>query len=326
MSFKFYMKNFLLFSLILIAVISCKKESQLEKEIDKINIDISVERFDVFFSESNISGLPKLKKAYPFMFSEKFKDSFWIAKLSDTLQQMLFSEVQNTFQDFKSEEAEIEMLFNHIKYYFGPFNPPRVITTTSDVDYRNKVIVTDTIAIIALDNYLGGEHEFYANIPKFISANFEKEQLVVDLATEYAKKYIFQSQNKTLLDEMIFFGKQLYFNDVVVPFKTEAQRMGYSQEELDWAKVNESEVWRYFVEHELLFSTDSKLPGRFINAAPFSKFYLEEIDADSPGRIGQYIGWQIVRSYMKQNNVSLEKMLITSPEEIYNNTKYKPKK
>ena len=35
----------------------------------------------------------------------------------------------------------------------------------------------------------------------------------------------------------------------------------------------------------------------FFDASPFSKFYLE-IDNQSPGRIGRWIGWQIVRSYM----------------------------
>ncbi|MFY0715040.1 gliding motility lipoprotein GldB [Seonamhaeicola sp. NFXS20] len=320
------MKNLLLFLLLTVIVYSCKKNNQLENDIAQINIDVEVERFDQFFAETNAETLPKIKKAYPFMFSKKYKDSFWLAKINDTLQQMLSSEVNKTFNNFNDTEAEIESLFNHIKYYFEAFNPPRIITTTSDVDYRNRVIVTDTIAIIALDNYLGSNHEFYTNIPKYIKSHFEKEQIVVDLATEYAKKYIHQAQNKTLLDEMIYFGKQLYFKDVIIPFKTEAQRIGYTQDELNWANTNESDIWRYFVERELLFSTDSKLPSRFINPAPFTKFYLEDIDADSPGRLGQYIGWKMVRAYMEQNKVSLKKMLITSAEEIYNNTKYKPSK
>ncbi|TWO33490.1 gliding motility lipoprotein GldB [Seonamhaeicola sediminis] len=306
--------------------VSCKKENQIEKEIAKINIDINVERFDQLFAKVSVNELPKLKTAYPFMFSEVIKDSFWIAKKEDTLQKMLNKAVDKTFRDFDITELEIESLFNHLKYYFDAFNPPRVITTTSDVDYRNKVIVTDTIAIIALDNYLGSDHEFYANIPKFIVANLKKEQIVVDLAEAYAKKYIYLRNNKTLLDEMIYFGKQLYFKDLMIPFKTEAERIGYSQEELDWADANESYIWRYFVERELLFSTDSKLSSRFINPAPFTKFYLEEIDSNSPGRLGQYVGWKIVRAYMEQNDVSLNRMLITSAEEIFNNTKYKPKK
>jgi len=328
MPFKFYMSRIiLLLSLVLIAV-SCKKDSELQKNIAKINTDIKVERFDRLFAEVTSEELPKLKQTYPFMFSEKYSDSFWLAKKADTLQIKLFDEVHKAFTDFNNIESEVESLFNHLKYYFPEFNPPRIITVTNDVDYRNRVIVTDTIAVIALDNYLGSEHEFYVygNIPKYVYQNLKKEQIAVDLAGEYAKKYTYQSQKRTLLDEMIYFGKLLYFKDMVIPFKTETERIGYSPEQLNWAIANESYIWRYFVERELLFSTDSKLPSRFINPAPFTKFYLEEIDADSPGSLGQYMGWQIVRAYMQQNDVSLKDMLIKSTEDIFNNTKFKPRK
>jgi uncharacterized protein YjaZ len=67
------------------------------------------------------------------------------------------------------------------------------------------------------------------------------------------------------------------------------------------------------------------LANRFINPAPFSKFYLE-IDNESPGRVGAWIGWQIVRSYMKNNEVSLKQLLVMDATEIFNNSKYKPKK
>ena len=84
--------------------------------------------------------------------------------------------------------------------------------------------------------------------------------------------------------------------------------IGYNKSEYNWALANENYIWRYFIEKELLFSTDAKLGERFINPAPFSKFYLE-LDNESPGRIGQFIGWQIVNSYMQNNEVSLQQML-----------------
>ena len=56
------------------------------------------------------------------------------------------------------------------------------------------------------------------------------------------------------------------------------------------------------------------------------KFYLEQIDNDSPGRVGRYIGWQIVKQYMDKHPVSLKKLLITDAETIFKTSKYKPKK
>lgn len=324
MPFKFSMK-YIFFCLLAVAV-SCKTENALEAEISKINTDIKIERFDKLFAKITSEGLPDLKTAYPFMFPVKYTDSFWLAKRADTLQIQLFNEVDKTFLDFNNTEIEIESLFNHLKYYFPEFNPPRIITTTNDVDYRNRVIVTDTIAVIALDSYLGSEHEFYGGIANYLKANFNKEQIVVSLANQYAEKYIYHPVRKTLLDEMIYHGKLLYFKDKMIPFKTDAERIGYSEEQLKWAIANESYIWRFFVGRELLFSTDTKLPRRFINPAPFTKFYLEEIDADSPGRLGQYIGWQIVKAYMNQNDVPLKEMLIKSTEDIFNNSKFKPRK
>lgn len=310
---------------ILVMLIACNKDSKIEQEIAKIDVDFKVERFDEIFSEANPGDLPKLKTTFPFLFSNRIKDSVWINNMKDTLQQQLLEEVDKTFRDFDLVDSEIKSLFQHLKYYDKTFKEPRVITLTNFVDYRNKTIVTDTIVLIALDNYLGESHEFYADIPKYLTQNMKSSQIISDLASDYASKYIFQSQRKTLLDEMIYFGKELYFKDKMIPFVSDAVKIGYTQEQLDWALSNESYIWRYFIEKELLYSTDSSLPNRFVANAPFTKFYLE-LDSESPGRLGQYIGWQIVRSYMEHNNVELLDMLQKDANEIFNDAKFKPRK
>jgi uncharacterized protein YjaZ len=84
-------------------------------------------------------------------------------------------------------------------------------------------------------------------------------------------------------------------------------------------------MWRFFIDENLLFDSDSRLPNRFINLAPFSKFYLE-IDNESPGRVGQWVGWQIVRSFMENNEVSIQDMLKMDAKQLFEKSKYKPKK
>ncbi|MEO8933961.1 MAG: gliding motility lipoprotein GldB [Xanthomarina sp.] len=320
------MKKINILFFILISFFSCKKDSKIEREIAHIPMDYTIERFDKVFGETTAENLSETKKSFPFLFSEKYSDSFWIAKVNDTLQQQLTQESARIFPELKKEEKEITQLFQHLKYYFPEFKTPRVITTTSSVDYKNKVIVTDTIVLISLDTYLGSDHEFYQGIQKYLRQTFIKDQIVVDMATEYSEKYIYQQQVKTLLDEMIYYGKQLYFKDLVIPFKTDAEKIGYTQEQIAWAQANETEIWRYFVERELLYSTDSALPNRFINPAPFSKFQLEEIDTESPGQLGRYMGWQIVKAYMARNNVPIKDMLQKEAKDIFNHSNYKPKK
>jgi len=310
---------------ILVMFIACQNDSKIEKDISNIKVDFKVERFDKIFSKSNPKDLPKLKTTFPFLFSKRIPDSVWVNNMKDTLQQQLFSEIDKKMGDFSGVENDMRSLFQHLKYYDKTFKEPRVITLTNFVDYRNKTIVTDTIILIALDNYLGEDHEFYADIPKYLAQSMNSSHIISDLATDYAQKYIFQSQRKTLLDEMIYFGKELYFKDMMIPFKTDAEKIGYTQDQLDWAISNESYIWRYFIEKELLYSTDSSLPNRFVAPAPFTKFYLE-LDSESPGRLGQYIGWQIVRSYMDQNNIEFMDMLQKDAIEIFNEAKFKPRK
>lgn len=318
-------KKLFLYVSILVLVIACNKDSKIEQDIAKIEVDFKVERFDELFFKAQPSDLPQLKASFPFLFSKHISDSVWISNMKDTLQKHLLKEVELKFSNFEPYSNSVKSLFQHLKYYDKTFNAPRVITLTNFVDYRNKTIVTDTIVLIALDNYLGKDHDFYYDIPKYIAQNMEPTQMVSDLASEFSKKYIYQSQNKTLLDDMIFYGKQLYFKDIMIPFESDANKIGYTQEQIDWAISNESYIWRYFIEKELLYSTDNKMPSRFINPAPFTKFYLE-LDSESPGRLGQYMGWQIVRSYMEHNNVDLYDMLQKDANEIFNDSKFKPRK
>lgn len=322
-----YQMQFRIYTILLIGLLllSCEEESKLEKEIAQIETNFKIERFDKAFLEAQPKALPKLKDDYPFLFSKHMPDSLVIQRMNDSLQQELLSEVQQKFPDLKMVSNDLKGLFQHLKYYDKTFTTPRVVTLTNDVAYRDKTIVTDSLVLIALDNYLGPEHEFYQNIPKYISANMHKDQIVVDVTEGYAKKYIFQTNRKTLLDEMIFFGKSLYFKEVMIPFKTDAQRIGYTTEQLLWAEANESPIWSYFIEKELLYSTDPKLSNRFIADAPFSKFYLE-LDNESPGRLGQYIGWQIVKAYAENSEDGILRIMQTEPEEIFRKSNFKPKK
>ena len=308
-----------------ICVFSCQNSSKVEKEISGIVLNLNIERFDQLFATSAPSELPALKQNYPFLFSKRYADSVWVQRMSDPIQQLQNKAVDSIFEDFSSIESEIISFYQHLKYYNKALKTPRLITVLSDVDYRNKVVVTDSIVLIALDTYLGADHEFYASFYDYIKQNLNKDQIVSDLATAYAEQLIYQPKRVTFLEEMIYFGKQLYLKDLLIPFKDNNQKIGYSSAQYEWAEENEFYIWQYFVEKELLYETDRKLLARFIIPAPFSRFNLE-LDSESPGRLGQYMGWQIVKSYMENNETPLLQMLQMEANEIFNNAKFKPKK
>ena len=307
-----------------LALISCDNKSKVEKAVEAIPLEIKVERFDKLFFETPPQDLNKLKKEFPYFFPSGNDDSVWLNKMKNPLWRELYTEVQKKYSNFKPVKEDIETLFKHIKYYFPKTKTPKVITVISEMDYNNKVIYADSLLIISLELYLGKDHKFY-QFPNYLKQNFEQKQILPDVVSNFSIQKILPVSDNNLLGQMIYFGKQLVLKDLLLPDYSDADKMGYMPEQVKWCQENESYMWRYFIENELLYNNDQKLNNRFINPAPFSKFYLE-IDNESPGRVGSWIGWQIVRSFMKNNEVSLEELLKMNAKEIFEKSKYKPKK
>lgn len=319
------MRNYFLFFFLLIFLISCQKESKNIIDTSNIEVDFKISRFEVDFYDTNGSTLEDLKHRYPSLFPSETPDSIWFAKMNDKDEQELYIESQKIYKDFSKTEEELTNLFEHISYYHKSFKSPQVITVLSNIDYEYRIIYTDQILFISLDAYLGQTHPFYNDFPGYVRENNTQERIVVDVANKIIQTKMKPSNNRTFLAKMIFEGKKLYLLDRYLPLKSDAIKIGYAKEKFDWALANEEQVWKYFIENNLLYSTDTKLNKRFITNAPFSKFYLKE-DSKSPGRIGQRIGWQIVRSFMEKNDVSLQTLLSMDEEEIFKKSKYKPRK
>ncbi|MFV5684045.1 gliding motility lipoprotein GldB [Flavobacterium sp. GB2R13] len=318
------MKKYLFLVVFCLFILSCDKKNKVESAVTAIPLEVKVERFDKIFFETSPKDLEKVKKEFPYFFPEGNDNSVWLQKMQDPILRELYTEVQKKYADFDPEKLELESLFKHIKYYFPQTKAPKVITVISEMDYKNKVIYADSLVIISLELYLGKNHKFY-QFPNYIKQNFEQRQILPDVVSSFSSRKIAPVTDKKMLSQMIYFGKQLYLKDLLLPNYTDAEKMGYTPEQIKWCEENESYMWRYFIEKEMLYSDDQKLIPRFINPAPFSKFYLE-IDNDSPGQVGAWIGWQIVRSYMKNNEVPIADLLKTDAKEIFVKSKYKPKK
>lgn len=304
--------------------LSCDKKTAVEKAVEKIPLEIKVERFDQVFFESKPADLQKIKKQYPFFFPAGVPDSVWVNKFQNPLWRELYSEVQKKYSDIEPIRSELTTLFKHVTHYFPKTKTPKVITVIAEMDYNSKVIYADSLVVISLELYLGKDHKFY-EFPKYIKQNFEQRQMMPDVVSSFATNKVNFGKDKTLLNQMIYHGKQLYLKDLLLPEYTDAEKMGYSTKEISWCQENEAYIWRYFLENDLLYNDEPKLGARFIAPAPFSKFYLE-IDNESPGQVGAWIGWQIVRSYAENNDIPLADLLKMNAKELFEKSKYKPKK
>ena len=316
-------KTFYLLVILGLTFIGCENKDKIAEEVNIIALDLRVTRFDNEFANAAASDISNLRIEYPYLFPAP--DSVWIAKLQDSLQIELRQEVKTEFADFEKETADIELLFKYIKYYFPKYQVPRIITVTNDVDYNNRIILADSLLLIGLDNYLGPEHKYYNGLQNYIAQDMNRDFMVSNIASAFANKVVSRPKERTFLAQIIYYGKILYLKDKLMPFHTDGQKITYSQDQLVWARANEEPMWRHFIENELLYGTDIKLSQRFLDPAPFSKFGLE-LDNESPGQLGRYLGWQIVRSFMDKNQVSLQQLLNLSAEDIFKKSNYKPNK
>ena len=64
-------------------------------------------------------------------------------------------------------------------------------------------------------------------------------------------------------------------------------------------------IWKRLINEKLLYSKDKKKIAQFTANAPFTKGLPEE----SPSMVGVWIGWQMVRDYVAENDVSVLDLL-----------------
>jgi len=316
------MKKLIVIIAVLLMLFSCEKAVLKKVDVSAIKVKVVVDRFDQQFYNANETTLNVVKKEYPYLFPHQ-NDSIWLDKIKN--EQELFQKSEEIFNDFETEKSKIEDLFKHVKYYHSSFKSPKILTLITNLDYQNKVVYADSLLFVSLDMYLGKNSEVYQDFPLYLAQNFDKSYLVVDIAKSISERYFIPSKSRQFIDLMINEGKKMYMIDSYLPSVLDIHKIGYSKDKYEWTVANEAQLWKYFIENKMLFSTDSELHNRFIANAPFSKFYID-IDKESPGRIGVWVGWQIVRSYMKNNDVTLQQLLQTNTEEIFKKSKYKPKK
>jgi gliding motility-associated lipoprotein GldB len=322
------MKQIIRFSIFLFTVIvfqSCDKRSKAEKEAENINISLEELRFEQLYYQTKPEDFKAFRKQYPVFFPNMYDDSIFVEKLINPLNRELYDEVQKAFPNLNEEKADITKVLQLIKYHFPKAKTPKkIITLITEMDYENSVVYTDSLILVSLDLFLGQDHRFYDGFFEYQRQNFEKHQITQNLVKDFASYVVSPPRNRTLLEQMILAGKELYLKDLLIPQSPDYEKIGYTIEKHDWCIENENQMWRYFIENNLLYNSSSDVYFAFIQDGPFSKFNLE-IEKESPSRTGTWLGWQIVRAYMKNNNVPLQTMLDMDAKVLFEKSKYKPK-
>lgn len=235
---------------------------------------------------------------------------------------MFYQDIDKYFGKFETEEKELNELVKYTKHYFPNYNPPTFYTIYAGL-MEPDISVSDSSVFICLDWFMGSKGKYRPNIYEYMLSRYDKPFMVPMLATATSTQFIEQNKaDQTLIADMIYFGKAHYFTERVIPELPDSINIGYTSQDIQGIDENMSVIWSHFIDHKLFYETSHRIKEQYIGEAPF----VNEISNKCPGRIGRWLGWQIVRKYMQTHpDVTLEQLMKdTDAAKIFKESGYKP--
>ena len=215
--------------------------------------------------------------------------------VSDTAVKVLYADCENEYSDMSDLENNLSEAFGRYGAFFPEYKVPRILSHVSGLGV--PVIIADSLISVSIDNYLGSDYRLYKGL--FYDYELKskiRRQIPLDIisAVIYTEEP-FRKENATLLDHIVYEGAVIYLLEQIFPDKKEEDLLGFSQEQLNWCRKNESKIWNKMVREKHLFSGDMLLQNKYLNPAPFTS----PLTAESPGRTGRWIGYQLVKAYLR---------------------------
>lgn len=337
-------KYFLCLALIgAVLLASCHTATRVP-DVSGIPMTVTIQRFDRAFANLDTTrmqhSLSQLHARYPDFLPVYLEDVMNFGAYPDsTLRygqeisaflngkdiRLLNDTIAAHFPDMGATEASLKDGFRYIKYYFPDFRPPKVVTFISGLANYGAITVGPVLGI-GLDMFLGADFLPYTKVadpyPGYMLHQFSPAYIVPDCLKVLEQQMFPLPQGGTLLDEMIAHGKQLYFLDKVMPHTADSLKIGFTAAQLSWCDDNEQFVWQYLVQNDLLYIHDQQRIMHYVGPGPST----QGMPGAAPGDIGSWIGWQIVRQYMKaQPGTTLaDLMQLASAQQLLTESGYHP--
>jgi len=295
------------------------KIERLEDELFKAE---SVEEVFTFLNNNKV-----LKKE--FLGSSQYPNDSVLAeilfdRITDPSIAILLEETRNEFGNMEDLKAEFEDAFAFMKVYIPQAPTPKIQTLVTGFG-TSEMYISDSLIIIGLDYYIGPDATYRPNeYPQYILKRFRKEYIVPAVMLLLSDKYVVTDySDKTMLADMIYYGKKYYFTEKLLPCTPDSLIIWYTTKELSDVNDNQHIIWANFLQNELLFETNHLTKEKFLGERPNTY----EISAICPGRIGAWVGWEIVRKFMDDHpDVTLDALLKEADAmKIFNESDYKGK-
>lgn len=327
---------FLLFLAVLTSLTWGCQEKKSVPDISKINIEsVHIKRYDqALFKidpDTMRKGLDDLYPSFSFFLGDNYTDTLNLVRISNFLDDPMIRDLEvktnEVYPSLSGLEGQLTDAFRFWKYYYPEDTIPEVYSYISGLYYEAPIEYYDSVLIISLDLYLGQDFEPYRAIglPHYMVQRMTPEFIVPDCMKQIGMAVIPPNlPERTLLDQMVLQGKLLYFLDLVLPGTPDTLKSGFTSKQEQWCLRNEGSVWALMIDKDLLFSPDPFVIDKFIQDAPFTSGLPEE----SPGMIGKWIGWRIIRAFMKENpGIDIHDLFaLKDSQEILSRSKYKPER
>lgn len=190
----------------------------------------------------------------------------------------------------------------------------------------HSVLFVDSVMLIALNHYLGAEYEGYDHWPVYERLLKEPSMMPYDIAEALVgTQYPYNGgDNATVLSRLLYEGALTHAKMQLVPDAEQMRALGYVSQQYDYLTEHEKELWENLVGNQLLFDTSATTIARLVNPAPITSI----LDGHCPGRAGRFIGYQMVKSYLK-NNPDATLPFLLSPDfysvpDILSQVNYRP--
>lgn len=336
---KLEIKHILLYYIVVLFFISCNKSEGYKA---KLNIsykdceprELAGKRYDQALFKIDTAnfaeGLKAIQNEFvPFLTAQEITPrhlEYLKNFVTDTFCIRVNKMVQEKFKDVSDIDESMKRVYQHFHYYYPEIELPPVYYYISGIDYESSpVMMGDKAMLVSLDYYLGGDNSLYdyVGMPRFRSARCWPAYISRDLAESLYLSYIYKSRiQKDLLTEMINEGKQLYFFEAMNPSMPDSVLLGYTSDKMRWAEKHEGDIWAAIVGNDMLYSKGLDMYRNFFGDGPFTAAFSN----NSPSRLGKFIGLQIVRSYMTNNDITLQQLMkLDDIQTIFQNSRYKPK-
>lgn len=347
------MKRFTLFILLILLLASCTNKNNAP-DVSGIKIDLTVERFekDFFAVDTNAisASLLQIQNKYPGFFTDFTVNILGLHPLTDTSFESMtaikkfiadYKPVKDSADkilgDLKNIEKEIKQGLQFVKYYFPTYQIPKKLITfigPMDAYYEASLggygdVITREGMATGLQLHLGSQFSFYhsqmgeALYPSYISRRFTPAYIAVNCMKNIIDDiYPQKTGGKALAEQMVEKGKRLYILDKIMPFTADSLKIGYTGNQLKGCFANEGRIWNFFVTNNLLLSNEPALQKNYMGDGPSTP----ELGEGSPGYIGLFTGWQIVKKFMEKNkDLTLQDLLPMDAQKIFESSKYRPK-